>query len=452
MGANFEERDLDDLDFFPGGWNDADWNLDNYSGFDWYENLPCQRCALTVANDVHRALWNALQDDSTNANAGEAASSSPTFHTASPPRPRLSPDPRRRQAPSSRGHNESRQERSRYFPPDSPAITQPSATTATAARSPRSAQMPRADDSRSRRAETSALAGSMRREISELSEQVSGLQNQIHHLSQSFPRQRRDAQRRHAAPTPTPTHTPHWLDRAIHRPSNSPTNRRDNNNNIIPPSAQSSPASDSDGFGSAIDIDDILTNLGSESEANNMPPHARRARSSNGVVDLTVDSSPASPPSRPGGRKRSAPDSLRGQSSKRRKATIDPESAYDAAIEQLDLTNEALDADEELTAALVAQQNASTSSGPLKIGQRQCIICMEPFTNITITACGHIYCHECLTQALLAGERNSESGKANCPVCRKQVNRKVKNQVIPLSFMTKEKWRGKARRDMAVLG
>jgi hypothetical protein len=129
----------------------------------------------------------------------------------------------------------------------------------------------------------------------------------------------------------------------------------------------------------------------------------------------------------------------------------------EAEIEQLDLTNEAPSAEEELAqaqtaAAVLAQQAATSASGPLKIGQRQCIICMENFTNITITACGHVYCHECLTQALLAGEKNSEGGKANCPVCRKQVSRKAKNQVIPLLFMKRSAFKGKARRGMSVLG
>ena len=77
---------------------------------------------------------------------------------------------------------------------------------------------------------------------------------------------------------------------------------------------------------------------------------------------------------------------------------------------------------------------------------------MENFTNITITACGHVYCHECLTQALLAGEKNSDGGKANCPVCRKPVKRTVKHHVIPLQFMKKSAFKGKARRGMSVLG
>ena len=68
-----------------------------------------------------------------------------------------------------------------------------------------------------------------------------------------------------------------------------------------------------------------------------------------------------------------------------------------------------------------------------------------------ITHCGHIYCHECLTQALLAGEKNSERSIGNCPVCRKPVSRRKQNQVIPLAFMKKSAYKGKARRDIGSL-
>lgn len=65
---------------------------------------------------------------------------------------------------------------------------------------------------------------------------------------------------------------------------------------------------------------------------------------------------------------------------------------------------------------------------------------MEPYTNATVTSCGHIYCHECLTQALLAGEKNNERGEGNCPVCRKKVKRSAKGALVPVSFMTRAKF------------
>ncbi|KAK4903500.1 hypothetical protein LTR27_000431 [Elasticomyces elasticus] len=95
---------------------------------------------------------------------------------------------------------------------------------------------------------------------------------------------------------------------------------------------------------------------------------------------------------------------------------------------------------------MIAQQQSS-SDQPQRIGKRTCIICMEPYTNATITSCGHIYCHECLTMALKAGEKNSERGMGNCPVCRKSVSRKKAGGMVAVSFMTKKGWgKGKGRR------
>lgn len=230
------------------------------------------------------------------------------------------------------------------------------------------------------------------------------------------------------------------------------------------------------------DIDDIL-NTEDESD---MPSSTRaRQRGTAATVDLTNDSSPSrDPPSQPRSLKRSAEES----SSQARDAKRIRRSSN---IEELDLTNEAPSAEEELrqtqqvrspssdqsrachcamdvcalrlfrgdqprqhlltcsthiqASAIAAQQaTANSSSGPLKIGKRQCIICMEPFSNATITHCGHVYCHECLTQALLAGERTSERGSGNCPVCRKPVRRTKANQMIPINFMTRAAYRQKA--------
>ena len=229
---------------------------------------------------------------------------------------------------------------------------------------------------------------------------------------------------------------------------------------LFTPSDPSSPSSDSEDLRDGIDIDDILSDGESYLEAGGMAPRTRRQWDGDGIVDLTNDaSSPGDSSSntrQPKSRKRAADEAKREQSSKRRKGTSSSIKA-EAEIEHLDLTNEAPSAEEELAAAqtaaaVLAQQSSTSATGPLKIGQMQCIICMESFTNATITHCGHIYCHECLTQALNAGEKNSESGKANCPVCRKQVTRKNKNQVIPLLFMKKSHSKGKAKRRGPVLG
>ena len=82
---------------------------------------------------------------------------------------------------------------------------------------------------------------------------------------------------------------------------------------------------------------------------------------------------------------------------------------------------------------------------------------MEPFTNATVTHCGHIYCHECLTSALKAGEKNGRAGggagtTGNCPVCRKSVSRKKGNQMVVVNFMRRSSWKGKRARDVRMLG
>ncbi|KAK3681887.1 hypothetical protein LTR37_020797 [Vermiconidia calcicola] len=215
--------------------------------------------------------------------------------------------------------------------------------------------------------------------------------------------------------------------------------------------------SSEESFLDGIDIDEILSEDSVGPAAAAMPP--RRNANHNSYVDLTNDASPPGQSSRsprqPISLKRSAEGSSQGRSKKRTKRTAEDK----ANIEELDLTNEAPSAEEELLQnqqkeAIKAQQASDDNdpSGPLKIGKRQCIICMENFTNATITSCGHIYCHECLTQALIAGEKNSDRGVGNCPVCRKPVQRKKDKQVIPIAFMKKSAFKGKARRDMSVLG
>ena len=70
---------------------------------------------------------------------------------------------------------------------------------------------------------------------------------------------------------------------------------------------------------------------------------------------------------------------------------------------------------------------------------------------------GHLFCHSCLMEALIAGEnQGSEPGKgpSKCPVCRKKVKRpgsskRNTGQVVPLEVMVKkrsDKGKGKERR------
>ena len=243
--------------------------------------------------------------------------------------------------------------------------------------------------------------------------------------------------------TPAASHSEDWLDRTE-------ANRTDQNSftfDLFEPVNEDS-SSTSDG----VDIDDFLSDCTPEEDANNMPTRRTRRRADDSIVDLTNDSSPphtnTESTRQPVSLKRAA-EATSQKVSKRSRHTDNTETK----IEELDLTNEAPSAEEELLQAqqrqaIAAQQAIDGSHGPLKIGKRQCIICMEPFTNATITHCGHIYCHECLTQALVAGEKNSERGVGNCPVCRKPVNRKKQNQTIVLSFMKKGAFKGKGKRSV----
>jgi hypothetical protein len=48
---------------------------------------------------------------------------------------------------------------------------------------------------------------------------------------------------------------------------------------------------------------------------------------------------------------------------------------------------------------------------------------------------GHLFCHTCLMEALIAGENRAGPGeqkRSQCPVCRKFINRSKAADIIPL--------------------
>ncbi|KAI4258558.1 MAG: hypothetical protein LQ352_001193 [Teloschistes flavicans] len=79
-----------------------------------------------------------------------------------------------------------------------------------------------------------------------------------------------------------------------------------------------------------------------------------------------------------------------------------------------------------------------------KLSNVTCIICMESMTDMTVTHCGHLFCHTCIMEALIAGENQSNpgdpgKGTSKCPVCRKKVVRpggkgRDRRDVIPLEI------------------
>ncbi|RDW88669.1 hypothetical protein BP6252_00701 [Coleophoma cylindrospora] len=150
-------------------------------------------------------------------------------------------------------------------------------------------------------------------------------------------------------------------------------------------------------------------------------PSPRRARSpsvvnltDSPVVDLT--SSPDMAPSKK--RKRTSEATPKRKSSTPQQARKDV-----AAADAIDLVDvEDISQYEEMKkkeqAELLKQQQQDEANRPVKLAEFQCIICMDNPTDLTVTHCGHLFCSECLHEALHAG--NNE--KKSCPVCRTTIS------------------------------
>ncbi|KAA8621496.1 PEX10 RING-finger-containing E3 ubiquitin ligase [Pyrenophora tritici-repentis] len=172
-----------------------------------------------------------------------------------------------------------------------------------------------------------------------------------------------------------------------------------------------------------------------------MPPTTRSrpqpGRLSNGYVNLCDDS----PPQR---RKRESPTP--GPSAKRHKR--EDGTAKDAKqneekreqVESIDLTEANTTVQEVLQKqrqdAVKAQ--AKPEETVTTFNTFNCVICMDNPTDLTATACGHLFCHTCLMEALIAGENRTgphETKRSQCPVCRKAISRTKATDVIPLMLM-----------------
>ena len=74
------------------------------------------------------------------------------------------------------------------------------------------------------------------------------------------------------------------------------------------------------------------------------------------------------------------------------------------------------------------------------------IICLTADLHVALTApIGHVFCHECLTQALIQGEKQADRNSGTCPMCRKPLKRQKKGHMIPLNLMTKKKFQEQQR-------
>ncbi|KAF1951151.1 hypothetical protein CC80DRAFT_553533 [Byssothecium circinans] len=169
-----------------------------------------------------------------------------------------------------------------------------------------------------------------------------------------------------------------------------------------------------------------------------MPPNraGRPARLPNGfgnLVDLTSDS--PTEPHRPARQHSPTP----GPSQKRLKQNDGTalNVAKEVEIEEIDLSDGKQAVQDVLRKqreeAIKSQQKPEEQA--TTFNSFTCVICMDTPTDLTATACGHLFCHTCLMEALIAGENRSAPGeprRSQCPVCRKAISRTKGSDIIPL--------------------
>ncbi|KAF2122657.1 hypothetical protein BDV96DRAFT_468220, partial [Lophiotrema nucula] len=178
--------------------------------------------------------------------------------------------------------------------------------------------------------------------------------------------------------------------------------------------------------------------------AASMPP-MRSARLPSGYVDLTSEPEPELEVVELSHRRTKRESPTPGPSAKRLRrnnGTAADIATPPAKIEEIDLSDEKTTVQDILQKqradAVKAQQKPEEKATSFK--SFTCVICMDTPTDLTATSCGHLFCHECLMTALLAGENRSgpnEPKRSQCPVCRKFISRTKTSDVIPMSLMKK---------------
>lgn len=166
------------------------------------------------------------------------------------------------------------------------------------------------------------------------------------------------------------------------------------------------------------------------------------SRPSNGLVDLTDDSPEVTGTTAPRKTKRGSPTP--GPSNKRAKrsdgsATKTEGNSIQATVEEIDLSDDRQTVQDVLQKqreeAVKAQTPPEEGEKPITFNNFNCVICMDTPTDLTATACGHLFCHTCLMEALIAGENRGGPGeprRSQCPVCRKNIKRDKNSDIIPL--------------------
>ncbi|KAK2605456.1 hypothetical protein N8I77_008290 [Diaporthe amygdali] len=62
----------------------------------------------------------------------------------------------------------------------------------------------------------------------------------------------------------------------------------------------------------------------------------------------------------------------------------------------------------------------------IKLSTFECVICMDAATNLTVTCCGHMFCAQCLHQAM-----HTELTKKVCPMCRQRLDKSTSKSRPP---------------------
>ncbi|KAJ8108985.1 hypothetical protein OPT61_g7784 [Boeremia exigua] len=170
---------------------------------------------------------------------------------------------------------------------------------------------------------------------------------------------------------------------------------------------------------------------------------AQPGRLSNGYVDLTSSHVDLTEPVSPRTLRRKRDSPAAGPSAKRHKrgdgtaAEAESSNKPPAKIEEIDLSQD----DDNILDVLQKQREEAIKAQAKPVetittfNTFNCVICMDRPTDVTATACGHLFCHTCLMEALIAGENRAGPGeqkRSQCPVCRKNISRTRATDVIPL--------------------
>ncbi|KAK0647470.1 E3 ubiquitin-protein ligase complex slx8-rfp subunit slx8 [Lasiodiplodia hormozganensis] len=186
-----------------------------------------------------------------------------------------------------------------------------------------------------------------------------------------------------------------------------------------------------------------------DSPSSPMPPNARRKRGATSPLFEPLSSSPKRAKRNDGsstaaGRRGSRQGGGASGSNSGGPSNAPPRNEVEE-IERIDL----IDDDTPLAEALqkqraeqvkAQQESQNGADAPPRLTNLTCVICMDTPKDLTATSCGHVFCHTCLMEALIAGEQRAGPGepkRSQCPVCRKALSRTKTGDIIPLLLMKK---------------